>query len=132
MRTVTLSEQIQVIMEKVPEPAILNVDFYEIYDTPAEVEAFADYGDDRREFGGENPNEGDDLVLPGFGCPACHERRPDFLIIGDDERVTCQSCGKVYGLPDGLYDEWDDDRQMVAADENWYDRYALAHPGALM
>ena len=109
-----------------------TITFNEVYSTPQERAGFLAYDKARLEFGGENPNEGDDLVLPGFGCPACHERRPDFLIIGDDERVTCQGCGHVYGLPDGLYDEWDDDRQMVAADENWYDRYAPAHPGALM
>ena len=108
-------------------------DFYDVY-TGAEVEQYAQADEAARAYNlvamgnGENPNEGDDLVLPGFGCPSCHERRPDFLIIGDDDYVTCQSCGRVYGLPDGLYDEWDEAYSMTALGD-WY---ALAHPGACM
>lgn len=116
--------------------------FYEVYDTPAEVAAFADYSDVVLEFGGANPDEDDDLVLPGFGCPMCGERRPDFLLIGDDDFVTCQSCGHGYTLPTPARHchcgaPLDDDEcecESCTAEWNEFisDRYALAHPGALM
>ena len=85
----------------------------------------------------ENPNEGAGLVLPGFGCPRCHERRCDELILNDDDTVTCQSCGHVYGLPTGLhpvrFDGSDDENFIDTYDPlPFTDRYALAHPGACM
>ena len=44
-RTVTLQEQMQIIMEKMPEPAVIDGAFYEVYDTPQEVSDFAAYGE---------------------------------------------------------------------------------------
>jgi len=120
-RTVTLQEQMQIIMEKMPEPAVIEGAFYEVYDTPQEVLAFADYGDTVREHGGENPVEGDELVAPICGCFFCGERRTDFLVIGEDESVTCISCGTTYYVPVA-----DDDTLPLV------DWFALAHPGACM
>ena len=100
-----------------------TITFNEVYPTARERRDFLDYGAMVREHGGENPHDGDDLVLPSFGCPGCHERRPDFLLIGDDERVTCQSCGAVYGDP---VQDCDDDALPLV------DWYTLAHPGACM
>jgi hypothetical protein len=116
--------------------------FHEVYDTPAEVKAFADYSETRLEFGGDNPAEGDDLVPVQFQCPRCHERRPDFFLLDDDEGVTCQSCGHVYTLPTPARHCHcgapldDDECECEACTAEWNefisDRYALVHPGALM
>jgi rubredoxin len=37
-----------------------------------------------------------DLCPPAYGCPKCGERRHDWLVWDDDERLHCQSCGHVY------------------------------------
>lgn len=39
------------------------------------------------------------LVAPEWACPRCGERRMDELLVGDDEAVTCASCGCRYYLP---------------------------------
>lgn len=42
---------------------------------------------------------GDELVATDDGCPCCDERRADRLLWSDDgERLTCVTCGCVYGL----------------------------------
>ena len=41
----------------------------------------------------------DDVVLEGFACPECGERRMDCLLYcnpDDDTTVTCQTCGTAY------------------------------------
>jgi rubredoxin len=37
-----------------------------------------------------------DLCPAGFGCPKCGERRHDWLVWDEDDRLHCQSCGHVY------------------------------------
>ena len=118
MNTLTLSEQMQVIMEKVPEPAILNVDFYEVYDTQAEISAYATADTARREHNvvvmgnGENPCNcwpwkdaqeladymSNTMVSAANGCPLCGEQRVDYLETYEDD-VACLTCGHGYQLP---------------------------------
>jgi transcription elongation factor Elf1 len=82
-------------------------DFYEVYNTPADVAAYAAYDEAAHAANvdklgrAENPldeQEQPDLVLAGFGCPACGENEADSLIVGDDDRITCATCGKAYEL----------------------------------
>ena len=43
----------------------------------------------------ENPEE-EALVPEHSACPRCGERRMDWLVWQDDERVKCSTCGEVY------------------------------------
>ena len=36
------------------------------------------------------------LVPEHSACPRCGERRMDWLVWQDDERVKCSTCGEVY------------------------------------
>jgi uncharacterized Zn finger protein len=40
----------------------------------------------------------DDLgrVTVAYACPQCGERRIDYLVWNEEERVECQTCGQVY------------------------------------
>jgi Zn ribbon nucleic-acid-binding protein len=42
--------------------------------------------------------DGVELVIPGFACPSCGERRLDCLawLEPDDELVHCATCGAAY------------------------------------
>lgn len=71
--------------------------FYEVYDTPAEVTAFAKYSEARLEFGGDNPDD-DDLAPTSCACPKCGERNIDNLLLDPSEVVTCLTCGEVYDI----------------------------------
>ena len=31
-------------------------------------------------------------------CPKCGEQRMDWLLLDDDDRITCQTCGEQYKL----------------------------------
>ncbi len=44
----------------------------------------------------EPPRDDDDLVLPTLGCPACGERRVDYLAWIDDDVVRCTTCDVEY------------------------------------
>jgi len=43
----------------------------------------------------ENPEE-EALVAEHNACPQCGEKRIDWLVWQDDERVKCSTCGEVY------------------------------------
>ena len=43
----------------------------------------------------ENPEE-EALVAEHNACPQCGEKRMDWLVWQDDERVKCATCGQVY------------------------------------
>ena len=41
----------------------------------------------------------EDCVQRGHGCPACHERRVDYLVWHEDGiQLTCQTCEHTYTL----------------------------------
>jgi rubredoxin len=48
--------------------------------------------------------EADLLIAAEWACPACGERRSDFLVWNDLEQVACATCGKVYD-PNGSCEE---------------------------
>ena len=45
-----------------------------------------------------------DTVRQTLACPVCEESRVDWLIIQDDERVECQTCGAIYNLDEARGD----------------------------
>lgn len=61
-----------------------------------------------------------EAVLATCACPKCRQRDTDFLLLEDENTVACQTCGEIYDI------------SPEARLENWSDRYALAHPSALM
>ena len=98
------------------------MDYYEIYDTYGEITAAAEYEEQRMHFnvdlhGQAEPND-EALVPITCACPKCGEMRMDCLSL-DEDIVTCTTCGTIYDILDSDGDTWSD-------------RYALAHPGALM
>lgn len=45
------------------------------------------------------PVEPKDEVRPEFGCPKCHERRADYLVIdGETDTITCSTCQNRYQI----------------------------------
>lgn len=102
-------------------------------DTYSDIVAAAEYGEARMHLSNdlhgraENPDDLDP-VPASCACPKCGERDVERLWIGDrGETVTCATCGTVYDIgPEAQLERAD------LGDDNFYDRYALAHPGALM
>ena len=45
-----------------------------------------------------NDGTGDERVQKGWGCPKCDEQRMDYLVAGEDDDVTCTTCGNKYTL----------------------------------
>jgi len=43
-------------------------------------------------------NDGNELVVESSGCPACEERRMDWLEMIDENEVLCETCGTRYRL----------------------------------
>jgi hypothetical protein len=40
--------------------------------------------------------EDDDLVPNGCECPHCGENRIDYLVLDEEDWVTCETCGTEY------------------------------------
>lgn len=103
-------------------------------DTYNEIVVEAEYSEARMHYnndlhGRPEPREDEELVPQSCACPRCGEQRMDMLMLDDDDIVTCASCGEVYDIsPEAQL------ARVTLEDlsEPLIDRYALAHPGALM
>lgn len=100
MNTVSLQEQMQVIMERVGEPAIVNADF-------------------------EVMDDGAVLLAILQEAHADDEAQPWRLTAALDD---FEARGGIEALLDLAFEY----TPAHIDDDNWSDRYALAHPGALM
>ena len=72
-----------------------------------------------------------DFAPQSCACPQCGERDIDKLALDPDDAVTCLTCGTEYDISPAARLERVT-LEDVGYTENWSDRYALAHPGALM
>jgi len=68
------------------------------------------------------------LVLPGFACPGCGERRLERLawLGSDDELVRCATCGAEYA-PGVDRREWLTEAVVrIGVDVGWWDQSVVA------
>ena len=72
-----------------------------------------------------------DFAPASCACPQCGERNIDRLALDPDDIVTCLVCNTEYDISPAARLERVT-LEDVGYTENWSDRYALAHPGALM